>query len=197
MRQLILGGSFNPIHYGHLICSRAVAEKREFDQVLLVPASQPPHKPLSVNLAEAHDRLAITRLAVADDPFFAVDPIELERNGPSYTLDTVREMKARGQESIHWLIGADMLIYLPYWHRIDELLREVNFIIMARPGWSLDWATLPAAFQPLQENVVEAPLISITATDLRRRVAQGLSIRYLTPDAVCTYVREHGLYGNL
>jgi nicotinate-nucleotide adenylyltransferase len=194
MATLYFGGSFNPIHHGHLICARAVAALKNFDQVALVPSFQPPHKPNAANMAGALDRLTMCRLAVAGDPTFAVEDLELLRPGPSYTLDTVRALKARGEQEIWWLIGADMLLYLPGWHQSADLLAEVNFIAVARLGWEFDWQALPPEFRRLESNVVQAPLIQIGSTDIRRRVAEGLSIDYLTPPAVCRYIRNHGLY---
>ncbi|HZK82664.1 MAG TPA: nicotinate (nicotinamide) nucleotide adenylyltransferase [Humisphaera sp.] len=194
MRKLILGGSFNPIHHGHLACSRAVAEAMGFDRITLIPTAQSPHKPESASMADSAHRIAMLRVAIAGDASFEVDELELSRTGPSYTIDTVGELAARGESPIHWLIGADMLIYLPRWHRIDELLTQVNFIIMARPDCPIDWSQLPAKFQYLKSEVVAAPLISISATDIRARVARGLSIRYLTPDSVCDYIDRNGLY---
>lgn len=194
MRTLFFGGSFNPIHHGHLICSRVAAEAGGFDRVVLVPTPQPPHKPQSQELASAADRMQMCLLAVNGAPLFDVSDIELRRAGPSYTIDTARELKRQGHREVHWLIGADMLLYLPKWHEAEQLIREVHFVVMARPGWSLDWETMPTPFRSLEREVVSTPSIEISATDLRRRVAAGLPIEYLTPDPVCGYIRRHGLY---
>ena len=194
MPVLCFGGAFNPIHHGHLICARAVAEAKGFDLLVLIPTGKPPHKPGAMDLAPAPDRLEMCRLAISESPQFAVDEIELDRPGPSYTLDTARELARRGWDKTHWLIGADMLLYLPYWHQPAELVREVDLIVMARPGWKLDWQTLPGEFRSLANKLVEVPLIDIRASDIRRRVAAGLSITYLTPPAVCEYIRARGLY---
>src|SRR5258707_15345260 len=126
MRTLCFGGSFNPIHHAHLICARWAAETSGFDQILLIPTSQPPHKPNSATLAAPADRLTMTRLAVENDRSFSVDDIELTRSGPSYTFDTVRLLTERKGQPIDWLIGADMLMYLPRWHRGQELIQMVN-----------------------------------------------------------------------
>lgn len=191
---LYFGGSFNPIHHGHLICARAVAEAGGYGRIALVPTGQPPHKPVSQDLASGADRLEMCQLAIAGSPWFEVNSSELSRQGPSYTIDTVRELATATAHPIHWLIGADMLIYLPKWHRAAELLREVHFVVMARPGWSLDWTLLPPEFHGLKANVVQAPMIDISATDIRRRVAVGASIEYLTPPVVENYIRSRGLY---
>lgn len=194
MNTLCFGGSFNPIHYGHLRCATAVARTLGFSRILLIPSAQPPHKPNSPDLASAEHRLAMCRLAVADHPIFYVSDIETRRSGPSYTLYTVRELQASGINPIYWLIGADMLQILPAWHRPEELLREVHFIIMARPGRGFDWQSLPAEYQHLKSHVVEAPLIDISASEIRRRVREEESVKGLTPDSVISYIREYGLY---
>ena len=140
MRTLCFGGSFNPIHNGHLICAQAVAAKAGYDRVLLIPSAQPPHKPADVDLAPTPHRLAMCRLAAQTVAGLDVDDIETRRSGPSYTLDTVHELGGRLGTPVHWLIGADMLLYLPKWHRPLDLLRDVNFVIMRRPGYEIDWA---------------------------------------------------------
>lgn len=191
---LCLGGTFNPIHHGHLICARAVAEAKHYERVALIPTAISPHKPGSPDLAAATDRLEMCRLSVQDSAFFAVEDIELTRSGPSYTIDTARELTGRGWGKVHWLIGADMLNYLPKWHLASQLIQEVEFVIIARPGMELDWQSLPVEFHYLKENVVAAPLIDLSASDIRRRVAAGLSIDYLTPEPVCRYIRDRRLY---
>jgi nicotinate-nucleotide adenylyltransferase len=129
------------------------------------------------------------------DPFFETEALELERTGPSFTIDTARELTARGWGRISWLIGADMLQILPKWHLPEDLLREVDFVIARRPGAPIDWSTLPPQFRSLQANVVEAPLIDVSATEIRQRVKDGRAIRYLVPPEVEAYIRQHRLYG--
>ena len=195
MKTLCLGGSFNPIHHGHLICARAVMERAGYERVMLIPSAQPPHKPAHANLAPAQDRLRMCQLAVQGAATFVVDEIELKRTGPSYTIDTARELKSsRGWPEVHWLIGADMLNYLPQWHRATELLREVQFVVMARPGCEFEWQNLPPQFQHLRDHVVETPRIDISSTQLRDRVRAGLPIVYLTPPQVIQHIRDHRLY---
>jgi len=195
MKTLCLGGSFNPIHHGHLICARAVMEHAGYERVMLIPSAQPPHKSAHANLAPAQERLRMCQLVVQSSATFVVDEIELKRTGPSYTIDTMRELKAsRGWSEVHWLIGADMLNYLPQWHRADELLREVHFVVMARPGFDFDWQGLPAGFQHLRERVVEAPRIDISSTQIRDRVRAGMSIDFLTPAPVVDHIQERHLY---
>jgi nicotinate-nucleotide adenylyltransferase len=196
MATLCFGGSFDPIHHAHLICARAVAERAGYDNILLIPSAQPPHKPNLAQIANALHRLAMTELAARGAPEFNVSAIELTRKEPSYTLITAQLLKEQGLGKIHWLIGADMAQSLPRWYQPEALLWEVHFVLMARPGWSFDWEAMPAAFRHLRERVVEAPLIDISATQIRRRVAAGRSIDFLTPPAVVDYIRTHGLYRN-
>jgi nicotinate-nucleotide adenylyltransferase len=194
MARLWFGGSFNPIHHGHLICARTVAEVRGFEKVVLVPTYQPPHKLLGPQIATPEDRLAMCRLAVQGSSLFGADDLELRRGGPSFTIDTVRELKRRGESEVHWLIGADMVQILPQWHEPEALLAETRFVLMARPGWSFDWNRLPPPYRSLCEQVVTTPLIEISATGIRNRVAAGQSVNYLLPEAVVKYIEQRGLY---
>jgi len=194
MRKLCFGGSFNPIHYGHICCARAAAEKLGFERVELIPSAQPPHKLPGANLAAADHRLAMCRMAVASDKLFSVNDIEMRRNGKSYTIQTARQLKHEGWPEVNWLIGADMLNSLPTWRDPDALLREVSFIVMARPGFHLDWSSLGPEYQQLQQNVVEVPAVNISATGIRQKVANGQSIDGLTPHTVVEYIRRHRLY---
>jgi nicotinate-nucleotide adenylyltransferase len=194
MAKLCFGGSFNPIHCGHLICARYAAERLGFSSVVLIPSAQPPHKPNATDLAAATHRIRMCHLAVAGCDGFEVNDLETKRTGPSYTIDTARELKRQGWPNVSWLIGADMVSSLPTWHEPDALMAEVEFVVLARPGWALDWETLPPHFRSLRDRVVEAPLIEISATEIRRRVAAGLPIDFLTPGPVVRYIHEAELY---
>ena len=201
MRRLCFGGSFNPIHHGHLLCSRAAAEAAGYDRVVLIPSAMPPHKTYAKTLAAPPHRLEMCRLAVAGDPFFAVEDLELTRPGPSYTLDTARELRRRGWDRVDWLIGADMVPGLTKWHRPQELLKEVTFLVMRRPGYGIDWTALSRAPGELAGQTIDpaltdlfVPQVDISATMLRNRVAAGRSIRYLTPPPVVEYIERHNLY---
>jgi len=199
---VLLGGSFDPVHHAHLICARVVAEAVGVDRVVLVPATQPPHKKGTV--ASGADRLAMLRRAVADDSLFEVDDVELRRGGASYTYDTLAAVRRqRPHAKLFWVVGADMLRDLPLWHRAGEVLELADLMVMVRPPWD---RTLDQAFADVEKqlgaeaiarlrlNVVPTPLVDISSTEIRRRVAAGLSIRYLVPDAVSEYILHHGLY---
>ena len=127
-------------------------------------------------------------------PDFELDDREMRRTGPSYTIHTARQLRQDGWTDVAWLIGADMLNTLPTWHEADALLREVRFIVMARPGMNFAWSSLPPAFRALRKNVVQVPQIDISGTEIRRRVSAGLPIDYFCPPAVCRYIADHKLY---
>lgn len=201
MPSLYFGGSFNPVHHGHLRCAEAVAAQAGYDRVVLIPSARPPHKPNSPDLAPAADRLAMCRLAITErarassaSPVFEVSDIETRRSGPSYTIDTVAELRAAGEREVSWLIGADMLMHLPHWHRPLDLLRDAHFVITARPGWGIDWSALPPEYRHLKDRVVPAPLLDISSTEVRHRVRQNLPIDHLVPPSVARYIEERQLY---
>lgn len=193
MPLLCLGGSFNPVHHGHLIGARAVAELRGYTGVLLIPNARPPHR-ANADLAPIEHRLAMCRLISQVDPFFQTSDVEAHLSGPGYTLDTVRRLRAVGMPKPAWLIGTDTLAQLPTWHEPMTLLSEVDFVVYERPGFEPGRISLPPAFEHLKRNVAAVPRIEISATDIRRRIAAGASIRYLTPEPVQRYIAEHGLY---
>jgi nicotinate-nucleotide adenylyltransferase len=145
-------------------------------------------------MASADDRLAMCRLAADQDPLFEVSDIELRRAGPSYTIDTARELRRSGWSAVPWLIGSDNVPQLPTWHEPAALLAEIQFVVMQRPGSLLDWTTVAPAWQVLKARVVVAPLIEISASDIRRRIYDGKSVRYLTPASVTDYMIHRRLY---
>jgi nicotinate-nucleotide adenylyltransferase len=198
MHRLCFGGSFNPIHNAHLICSTAAARAAGFARVVLIPSHQPLLKHAQYALASAEDRLKMLDLAISDVPRdgveFEIDPIEINRRGPSYTIDTVEALRARGWESVDWLIGADQLLNLHRWHRFQDLMREAQFWVMARPGYVIDWSVIHEDARKLSAHVVTAPKLDISATLIRQRLAAGESIDDLVPAKVREYILERRLY---
>lgn len=194
MTKICFGGSFNPVHVGHLMVARAVAEAQGFSKIVLVPSAQPPHKPDFADLAGSRERLRMCQIVTESDPLFEVSDLEVLRSGPSYTIDTVRQLRDEGWDKVFWMIGADMLQILPKWHRPSELMREVTFIIAQRPGYEIDWESIPPEFQILRQNVTPAPLIEISASQIRERVKAGHSIRYMVPSEVERYIFDQNLY---
>lgn len=202
MRIGYLGGSFDPVHYGHLAMAEACLEGARLDRVVLVVAGSPPHK-LDRTLAGAHHRVAMARIAAEGNPALEVDRRETMREGPSFTIDTVREIRAelgRGHEPV-WLIGADSLPEITSWRDAPDLVKLVQIVTAARPGHDLESALAGLApalgdesVARLSKGVVPMPLLDISSTDIRARVRDGRSTRYLLPDGVRTYIAREGLY---
>jgi len=200
MKIGIFGGSFNPIHNGHLILAECVRDTLGLQKVIFIPNGEPPHKDGS-DLAGPDHRAAMVRSSVMLNPRFDFSDIELKREGTSYTIDTVRELLRRRQaDQLYFIIGADSIPELPTWVEIEELGKLCRFVVGARPGFSMDKletleGKLPAEFiQNLKDNFIEMPLIDISASDIRQRVREGKSIRHLVPNEVLDYVRTNDLY---
>jgi len=198
----IFGGSFNPIHTAHLILAERALQERALDKVLFIPALKPPHKPQRP-VAPAEHRMRMVELAIEGNPAFEASRIELERQGPSYTLVTVRQLRAAlgSAAALFLLLGADSVHDIPTWWRAQELVREVEIIAFERPGYSLDedFKALAGLFgeawaRNVRELKVPAPVIGISATEIRERVRAGKSIRYMVPEPVRQYIIEHGVY---
>jgi nicotinate-nucleotide adenylyltransferase len=193
-KKICFGGTFNPIHHGHLLCARAAAEAIGAETVVIFPSGSPAHRAGQTDLASPADRLEMCRLAVEGIDGFEIDDRECRRAGATYTIDTARELKRDGWSEVVWVIGADMLNTLPTWREAEALLREVRFVVMGRPGTVLAWDKLPAAFRALEKNVVRVPQIDISGTEIRRRVGMGRSVEFFCPTAVCRYIAEHRIY---
>ncbi len=197
----LYGGSFDPIHVGHLIVTSAICERLDLRRMVFLPTASPPHKSQE-GLADPAHRTQMVKLAIADEPRFEFSDFDLTRNGPSYTIDTVahfREATGTGAE-LYWIIGADSLAELTTWHCASQLVEACRIITAARAGWeATSWDKLcttlgETAVAKLRAGVLETPVIEISSTDIRRRIAQGKSIRYLVPDNVRTYIETQGLY---
>jgi nicotinate-nucleotide adenylyltransferase len=183
----LFGGSFDPVHNGHLIVGQVAAEALGLETLRFVPAREQPFKQ-GLHGASAADRVAMLELAVAGTPGLSIEPIELERAGPSYTVDTLRALHARepGIELV-LLLGADAAVDLPAWREAGEIPRLARVVVFARPG-----STVPSL--PSISCTVQVPAIDISATGIRQRVREGRSIRHWVPDPVAEYVLSHRLY---
>jgi len=183
----LLGGSFDPVHHGHLIVAQVAAEALGLDQLRFVPAREQPFK-RGRHAAPAADRAAMLDLAVAGTPGFGVERAELERPNPSYTVETLQTLRSR-EPGVEFtlLLGADAAVELSAWHRAGELPGLARIVVFARPG-------TPVPASPLIAASVEVPAVEISATEIRRRVRAGLPIRYWVPEAVAEYVVRHRLY---
>lgn len=182
----ILGGNFNPVHQTHLILADQVGRLLGLDQVYLMPEFLPPHVDEKPTIVSEH-RLAMLQLAVADNPLLAIEPIELQRKGKSYTYETMKELRQLHPDTdFYFIIGGDMVAYLPKWYKVDELMQLVQFVGVRRPGYP------EVSDYPLMW--VDVPLMDLSSTMIRQKVAQGCSIRYFVPEAVRAYIEEKGLY---
>lgn len=212
MRVALFGGSFNPIHVGHLTAAEAARESLRLDRVLFVPCRRPPHKPPD-DLAPARDRLAMVRRAVRGHPAFAACDIEIRRPGPSYTVDTLETLRASmgsaarrkgrgtGGAALFLLLGADALADLPKWREARRVARLARVAAVGRPGWRLQTLRRPLArafgrafVEALDRRRIDAPRVDLASRHIRRRLRAGRSIRYLVPEAVERYIRDRGLY---
>ena len=182
MKIGIYGGTFDPIHHGHLILAREAREQFGFEKVILVPAAVSPFK--SAPAASAQVRLPMLRAAIEGEPGFELDDCELRRPPPSYAIDTIEEIQSRKREAqIYYLIGEDNLPTLQKWHRFDELRKAVQFIVLDRTGRPPDHP------YPIVHRKID-----ISATEIRKRVASGQSIRYFVPQAVEEIIRREKIY---
>lgn len=192
----ILGGTFDPPHYGHLTLAENARVQLGLDCVLFVPAGQPPHKP-EHPVAPDHHRAAMVQAAIADNPAFALSRVDLDRPGPHYTVDMLALVQQGhpGAELV-FLMGGDSLAQFLTWRDPAGIAHLAHLAVMRRPGYEPDLETLERAVPGLRERLlwIDAPPLALSSSDLRRRIRQGLPIRYLVPPPVETYIREHHLY---
>ena len=194
----ILGGTFDPIHIGHLRMAEHVFNSMELEKIIFIPAYVPPHK-LGQDFAPAQDRYAMTELAVAANPHFIVSDMELKRTGVSYTIDTIRQLHAQYEDrELNFIIGADSVAQLHTWHNIEEMLELTRFVAVWRPGYEGAMEEMVQHLgQRARERVLllDTPVYDISSTEIRTRIRQGASLAGLVPQAVEKYIYEHGLYG--
>ena len=196
MRIGVFGGTFDPIHMGHLVAAEDARAALGLDKVLFIPAGQPWFKSYR-QITEAQRRLAMVRLAVESNPHFAVSDIEVQRSGPSYTVDTLSELRDQYPNAeFSVILGVDALREIDRWHQPRRVFELASVVGMARPGALLDPSVLNAAIPGASRRMrlVDSTLIDISGTDIRQRVAAGHSIRYRVHDAVERYIHENGLY---
>lgn len=184
----LLGGTFDPPHLAHLIIAEEVRTKLQLDEVWFIPVYLPPHKTRDF-IASAEDRLEMVKRAIESNPHFSVSTIELERKGPSYTIDTVKELRGRYPDtSFYFIIGGDMSESLHTWKSIEELKQLVTFVAVERPGFQ---------WQKNSEELlcIEIPTVDISSTEIRWRAKNKETIRYFVPEKVRKYIEERSLYG--
>jgi nicotinate-nucleotide adenylyltransferase len=200
MRLGVFGGSFDPVHYGHLLLAECCREQCRLDAVWFLPAAVPPHKQGTI-LSAAENRVEMLGLAIASHPAFSVYQYEVERGGVNYTVDTLDHLRAQDpKRELFFLLGADMLHDLPHWRDAGRVCRLAVPVVVRRPGAEepnfgpLREFVAPERIEDIRRHQVEMPEIGISSTDIRRRVAAGQSIRFRVPRAVEAYIETHRLY---
>ena len=187
MRIGMLGGTFNPIHIGHLILAEELREKLKLDKIIFVPAYLPPHKDNS-DIAPAKTRYGMIKLAIKTNRYFSVSDTEIKRDGRSYTIDTIKEFKnIYPKDELYFIIGSDLLKYLDAWKDLDEIIKMVRFIVATRPGYPLE--KIPSHISTLPIRAVD-----ISGFEIRKAIRENKSFRYLVPEAVFKYIVKNKLY---
>lgn len=195
----IYGGTFDPIHMGHLIVAEMARQECGLEKVLFIPAASPPHKN-NKYVSPSNYRFHMTRLAVESNPYFEVSDIEIKRQGISYTVDTLKDLrKIYPKEYEFWMvIGGDSLVEMDTWRDVKNIVKLCNFAVYMRPHASVDRCMAQAEKIREQGNsrveFVQAPMIEISSTDIRSRLARGKSIRYMVPDVVRDYIMDQELF---
>jgi nicotinate-nucleotide adenylyltransferase len=198
LRLGILGGTFDPVHFGHLLAAEEARVALHLERVLFAPAGDPPHKQGHAILAIRH-RLTMVHLAIADNPAFSISPVDIERPGPHYTVDMIQLLRDKWSthaDETFFIMGVDSLSHLLTWHQPARLIELCRLAVVARPGYRADLAELKTALPDINTRLdwVEMPVLGISSTDLQRRVSEGRSIRYQVPAVVAMYVAKHRLY---
>ncbi len=187
MKIGILGGTFNPIHIGHLILAEEAREKLGLDRVIFVPAYLPPHKDTS-DIAPAGSRLGMIKMAIKSNKYFSTSEMEIKRKGKSYTIDTIREFnRTYAQDELYFITGSDLLSYLDEWKDLKEVISMVKFVVATRPGYPLE--NIPSYIKTVAIRAVD-----ISAFEVRTCVRENKSFRYLVPDVVYSYINKAKLY---
>ncbi len=184
----VMGGTFDPIHHGHLVAASEVAQSYQLDEVVFVPTGQPYQKR---DVSPSEHRYLMTVIATASNPRFTVSRVDIDRNGPTYTVDTLRDVRAAHPDAdLFFISGADAITQIMEWKDVDQLWDYAHFVAVTRPGHPLSVSGIP------EEHVsrLEVPALAISSTDCRARVAAGSPVWYLVPDGVVQYIAKHSLY---
>lgn len=199
IRFAVMGGTFDPIHYGHLVTAEAVRDEYDLDKVLFMPSGNPPHK-MGKSPSDANHRYLMTVLATTTNPYFEVSRIEVDRQGITYTVDTLRELRnIYGEKAeIYFITGADAILEIFSWQNVDELFNLCFFVAATRPGYYKE--RVEQKLKEIESNYkkkiydIEVPSLAISSTDIRNRIKNDKTIRYLLPEAAEDYIRKCNLY---
>ncbi len=195
----IMGGTFDPIHYGHLVLAEQIRTQFELDRVVFIPAGRPPHKQ-DMDITSSHHRYSMTLLATITHPYFEVSKIEIENKNVSYTINTIRKLKSmyNSNTELYFITGADALNELETWKEPEELLKLCRFVAATRPG--IDVKKLKEKIEYLNKKynsqiiITDVPALAISSTDIRKRIKSGKSIKYIIPETVEHYIYKNNLY---
>lgn len=183
----IIGGTFDPPHIGHLVIAEETRIALDLDEIWFIPTNEPPHKEKA--MTDGNNRIRMVKKAVKSNSYFKVNEIEMEREGKSYTIDTMKALINRNPDKeFYFIIGADMVEYLPHWHKINELIELVNFVGVKRQGFNLK------SLYPIIE--IEIPMIDISSSMIKKRLIKNQSVTYLIPESVEDFINEEHLYEN-
>ena len=189
LRLGVMGGTFDPIHHGHLVAASEVAAALNLDQVTFVPTGMPLQKP---DVSNSEDRYLMTVIATASNPRFNVSRVDIDREGPTYTVDTLKDIQSAYPDAeLFFISGADAITQILAWKDFDELWKAAKFVAVTRPGHAMQ---LPESAPAGAIEVLEVPALSISSTDVRQRSANGDPVWYLVPDGVVQYINKHNLY---
>ena len=197
MRVGILGGAFNPPHVGHMVCAQEALVQLELEKVVFMPVGRAPHRVLEDDPGP-EARLEMVELAVADDARFATSRVELDRPGPSYTADTLRDLRSKAaDDELFLILGGDQAAALPRWHEPETVLSLATVAVVERTNWSRNAIGIKIGRLRGAERIryLDMPVMQVSSSAIRRRVAGGLPIRYLVPDKVANHIGANGLYG--
>ncbi|WP_139417096.1 nicotinate-nucleotide adenylyltransferase [Agromyces laixinhei] len=184
----VMGGTFDPIHHGHLVAASEVAQSLDLDEVVFVPTGQPSYKS---NVTQAEHRYLMTVIATASNPRFTVSRVDIDREKPTFTIDTLRDVRAeRPDADLYFITGADAIAQILSWKDVQELWDLAHFVAVSRPGHVLSVSGLPEQ----DVSLLEVPALAISSTDCRSRVRRGFPVWYLVPDGVVQYISKHHLY---
>lgn len=182
----LLGGTFDPPHIGHLIVAEEVYHRLSLDEIWFIPSAEPPHK--NKASVSATNRLLMLEAAIDQVPYFKINSLEIRRKGKSYTYDTIKSFQvSHPNDQFYFIIGADMVEYLPHWYKIDQLVDMVQFVGVKRPNFQLE--------TPYPVQLLETPSFDVSSTMIRERLNQHQSVQYLVPEPVLAVIKEKGLYG--
>ena len=197
LRIGVLGGTFDPIHYGHLAAAEEARVKLNLGKVLFAVAGLPPHK-LDEEVTPVEYRVAMVRLGIASNPHFEISLVDVDRPGPSYTVDTISILREQwGQDAeFFFVMGLDSLVEVPTWHQPQRLIQLCHLVAVARPGFEANMSQLEESVPGISSRmkIISMPEVDISSSDLQLRVREGLPIKYQVPEEVERYIREHKLY---